>query len=100
MFTGTGSLVYEIETSDVYENFYKNKNLFDFSDYPQDSMFFDLVDNKVIGKKKDEIKWKVISESVGLKSTMYSLIVAGSEEFIRTYNVWKISLSSFDDKRY
>ena len=56
MFTGTGSLVYEIETSDVYENFYKNKNLFDFSDYPQDSMFFDLVDNKVIGKKKDEIK--------------------------------------------
>ena len=34
LFTDTGSLVYEIKTEDVYEDFYEDKNLFDFSDYP------------------------------------------------------------------
>ena len=38
LFTDTCSLVYEVETDDVYEDFYKDKDLFDFSDYPQDSM--------------------------------------------------------------
>ena len=35
LFTGTDGLVYEIDTEDVYENFCKNKNLFDYSDYPE-----------------------------------------------------------------
>ena len=34
LFTNTDSLVYEIKTEDVYEDFYQNKDLFDFSDYP------------------------------------------------------------------
>ena len=33
LFTDTGSLVYEIKTKDVYEDFYLDKDLFDFSDY-------------------------------------------------------------------
>ena len=32
LFTDTESSVYEIKTKDVYEDFYENKNLFDFSD--------------------------------------------------------------------
>ena len=36
LFTDTDSLVYEIKTEDVYEDFYRDKNLFDFSDYPLD----------------------------------------------------------------
>ena len=43
LFTDTGSLVYEIKTEDAYEDFYQDKNLFYFSDYPLDSKFFDLV---------------------------------------------------------
>ena len=34
LFTDTDRLVYEIKTKDVYEDFYEDKNLFDFSDYP------------------------------------------------------------------
>ena len=34
LFTYTDRLVFEAETNDVYEDFYKNKNLFDFSNYP------------------------------------------------------------------
>ena len=44
----------EIKTKNVYEDFYENENLFDFSDYPQDSKFYDLANKKVIGKMKDE----------------------------------------------
>ena len=34
LFTDTDSLVYEIKTTDIYEDFYLDKDLFDFSDYP------------------------------------------------------------------
>ena len=54
----TDSLVYEIETKDVYEDFYQNKNLFDFSDYPLNSKFFTLVNKKVVDKMKHEFKGK------------------------------------------
>ena len=44
----------KIKAKNVYEDFYENENLFDFSDYPQDSKFYDLANKKVIGKMKDE----------------------------------------------
>ena len=67
LFTDTDSLVYEIDTKDVYEDFYGDENLFDFSDYPRDSKFFDPVNKKVIAKVKDELKGKINNEFVGLK---------------------------------
>ena len=80
LFTDTDSLVYEIETEDVYEDFYEDKNLFDFSDYPQHLNFFAPVNKKVIGKMKDESKGKIISKFVGVKSKMYSLIDVDDEK--------------------
>ena len=53
LFTDTDSLVYEIITEDVYEDFYQDKNLFNFSDYPLDSKFFDPANKKAIGKMKN-----------------------------------------------
>ena len=47
LFTDTDSLVYETKTEDVYEGFYQDKNLLDFSDYPFDSKFFDPINKKV-----------------------------------------------------
>ena len=80
LFTDTDGLVYEIKKDGIYKDFYENNNLFYFNGYPKDSKFFDLVNKKVIGKMKDEVKGKMISEFVGLKSKMYSLVVVGSEE--------------------
>ena len=112
--------------------------MFDFSDYPVNLKFFDPTNKEVIGKMKDELKGEIISEFVGLKSKMYSLISVNDEEVtkakginkkikhkefadvffnkklirhnmkriqsklhkIGTYDVYKISLSCFDDKRY
>ena len=77
LFTDTDSLVFEIKTEDVYEDFYGDKNLFDFSDFPLISKFFDPANKKVIGKMKDE---RIITEFVGLKSKMYSLISVDNKE--------------------
>ena len=74
------SLVYEIETNEVYEDFYEDKVLFDYIDYPKDSKLFDPVNKKVVGKKKDKFKGKVISEIGGLMSKMYSLIDVDNQE--------------------
>ena len=55
LITDTDSLVYENEIDNVYEEFYENKNLLDFSKYPENSKFFDPV-NKTnrneVGMKK------------------------------------------------
>ena len=73
LFTDTDSLTYEIKSENVYEEFFKWKDLFDFSNYPKDSKFFDETNKKIIGKMKDESEGKIIDEFVELKSKMYSM---------------------------
>ena len=62
-----------MKSKDVYEEFLKRKHLFDFSNYPEDSKYFDETNKKVIGKMKDESEGKIIDEFVKLKSKMYSM---------------------------
>ena len=73
LFTDTDSLTYEVKSKDVYEEFFKHKHLFDFSNYPEDSKFFDKANKKVIDKMKDESEGKIIDEFAGLNSKMYSV---------------------------
>ena len=54
LFTDTHSLTYEIKSEDIFEDFFKHKHLFYFSNYPKDSKFFDQANKKVIGKMNDE----------------------------------------------
>ena len=61
--------------------------MFDFSDYPLNSKFFDPVNKKVIGKMKDEFSGKIVSEFVGLKSKMYPLIDVYDEEVTKAKGV-------------
>ena len=63
--------------------------MFDFSDYLLDSKFFDPVNKNVIGKMKDEFNGRTISEFVGLKSKMYSLISVDDEEVTKAKGVNK-----------
>ena len=74
LFTGTDSLVYEIKGSSVYEQCYKDKHSFDFRGYPKDSVYYFDINKKVGGKFKDDFNGVKISEFVGLKSKMYSLV--------------------------
>ena len=143
LFTDTDSLTYEIETNDVYQDFWNNKDKFDNSDYSQDSQYFDKTNKKVIGKFKDEAAGIPKTEFIGLRSKMYSYIkdnnkggktakgikkniikkrithenyknvlfnneqmhhtmktIRSNKHQLGSYELNKVSLSCFDDKRY
>ena len=73
LFTDTESLTCQIKSKDDYEEFFKHKHLFGFSNYLKDLKFFDPTNKKVIGKMKDEKEGKINHEFVGLNSKMYSI---------------------------
>ena len=81
LFTDTNSLTYEIKSEDSCEGFFKQKHLFDFSNYPKDSKLFDLTNKKIISKMKDKFEGKIVNEFVGLKSKMYSIKNIDCKEF-------------------
>ena len=74
LFTDTDSLCYHMKTEDAYEDFFKDKQLFDNSDYDIDNKFYFKENKKVIGKMKDECGGIPIIEFCGLRSKMYSYI--------------------------
>ena len=143
LFTDTDSLTYEIEAEDVYQDFWNNKEMFDNSDYNENSLFFDKTNKKAIGKFKDEAAGVPICEFVGLRSKMYSYMkdnqkggktakgikkiviknkithynykdtlfndeqmyhkmktIRSEKHQLGSYELNKVSLSCFDDKRY
>ena len=76
LFTDTDSLMYEIETEDLYADFATAEdNVFDFSNYPPSHSFFksEFLKNKAqVGLMKDEAAGLIINEFVGLRPKMYS----------------------------
>ena len=138
LFTDTDSLVYEIRGGNVYEQCFKDRELFDFSGYPKDSVYYDDSNKKALSKMKDEFNGVRIDGFVGLKSKMYALIACNDLEVnkakgvnlvlrhreyfavlfdmgvvrhkmkriqsnlhsVGTYEINKISLSCFGDKRF
>ena len=119
LFTDTDSLVYEIKSENIYEEFFKWKYLFDFSNYSKHSILCDYTNKKIIGKMKYDYGGNIIDEFIGIKSKLYSIIkwvniatefnefkdVLFNENIIRhkmkrNYEIDKKSLSCFDDKRY
>ena len=80
LFTETDSLTYEIKSEDVYEEFFKHKHLFDFSNFSKDSKFYDNQNEMVAGKMKDEYKGIPIIIFVGSKSKMYCILLDDGKE--------------------
>ena len=72
IYTDTDSFIIEVETDDIYKDMFKDKHLYDFSEYPKDHPNYDITNKKVLGKFKDEMKSLIITEFIGLKPKMYS----------------------------
>ena len=68
LFTDTDSLIYEIKSKNIYKEFFKWKDLFDFSNYSKDSKFFNETNKKVVGKTKNEKK-TLLKKTKSLKLT-------------------------------
>ena len=95
LFIDTDSLAYEKKSENVCEEFFKWKDLFNFSNHSKDSKFFNETNRKVIGKMKNEFGGVIVTELVGLKSKMYSIKKIDGKE----YNTAKgVSIATEFDK--
>ena len=97
LFTDTDSLSCKIKSEDVYEEFFKHKYLFDFSNFSKDSKFYDSQNDMVVGKLKDQYTGIPINKFVRLKSKMHSMVsdddkesnVAKGENIATEFNEFK-----------
>jgi len=81
LMTDTDSLIYEIETEDIFKDMLENLQTYDTSAYPENHMsglnfkYSDPAGNngeKVPGRFKDEMEGFLLLEFVGLRAKMYS----------------------------
>ena len=80
LYTDTDSLLLKIETEDVYKDIKAKESFYDTSNYPEEHPLYSKVNKKVLGKMKDECEGIPISEYVGLRSKMYSVMTEGKSE--------------------
>jgi len=83
-------LTYEVETEDVYKDFWNDRDKFDNSNYNESSKFYDKTNKKVIGKFKDEAAGEIIKELIGLRSKMYSYVKDNDENSKAAKGIKKI----------
>ena len=63
--------MYAIKTEDVYEDFSKGKEMFNFSAYSAKSEYFDDSKKLIVDKMNDETAVVTIKEFVGLKLKIF-----------------------------
>ena len=88
-YSDTDSFICTIKTNNIYKDLYKNKELFDLSEIEDEKLMkYKYNDNKkVIGKMKMEYINNPISEFVGLRSKMYSVLFDNNEESKRAKGI-------------
>ena len=79
LFRGTDSLMYEIKTEDVFEDFSSDKEIFDFSNHLTESKYYGSSNKWAIREIKDETGSIEFEEFVGLKPKIYSFLVENSK---------------------
>ena len=89
LFIDTHSLMYEIKPKNVYEDFSKDKEMFDFSNYSPKSKYCDDSNKLAVGKMRDKAGDFAIKEFVGLNPKMYSFLVDDSSEHKKAKDVNK-----------
>ena len=77
LYTGTDSLLFEIQTEDVYKDMPKNKYLYDTSNYPKDHPIY----------IKDVCAERAIAEYVSLCPTMNSILEVGGKNIKKAKGV-------------
>lgn len=87
-YTDTDSLLFEVETEDIYEDMRENSELYDFSEYPQ--VHPSKRNKKVVGKFKDECFGRAIAEFVGLRQKMYSILESSRANTKKAKGVQKL----------
>ena len=77
----------KVDTEDIYADMSLNADLYDTSNYSPGHPLFSNTNKKIIGKFKDELGGKVMTEFIGLRPKMYSY--AGEDSGKRAKGVKK-----------
>ena len=93
--------MYEIKTVDVYQDFKKDEEMFDFSNYYAESKYYDDSNKSVVYKMKDETGGVAIKEFVGLKPKIDLFLVDDSSEHKKGKDVNEnvVATISYGDRR-
>ena len=95
----TDSLMYEIKTEDVYEDFSNDKEMFDFSNHSTKSKHGNS--NKLaVCKMRDETAGVAIEEFIGLKPKMYLHLVDDNSEHKKAKGVNKNVVATISHNEY
>ena len=78
--TDTGSLLIHIQTEDVYKDMAEEIDLYHTSNYPKDHPLYSVVNEKVLGKMKDECEGRVIKEAVAVRPKKYQESQGGEKK--------------------
>ena len=109
LFTDTDSLMYEVETEDLYKDLLSaDDNMFDFSNYPPAHPLYkpEFLHHKAkVGLMKDETAGVPIEQFVGLRPKMYAFKVVkvkpdGKLEYNEKHRAKGIQKASSADLRY
>ena len=100
LFTDTDSLMYEIKTGDIYEDFSNNREMFDFSNYSTKSKYYDNSNKLVVGKMKDETAGVCDWSFVELKPKMYSNLVEDNSEHKKAKSVNKNAVATISHNEH
>ena len=92
LYTDTDSLILQVYTKDIYDDMKKNLDEYDTSNYSPDHPLFSNTNKKIIGKFKDELGGKVMTEFIGIRPKMYSYV--GEESGKRAKGVKKSILQN------
>ncbi|XP_053374205.1 uncharacterized protein LOC128546838 [Mercenaria mercenaria] len=90
--TDTDSILFYVESFDVYQYMKENIHLFDTSDYPQNHFLYSEENKKKVGSMKDEMSGIPISAFVGLRSKVYSFKCDNNKEEKRAKGIAKATL--------
>ena len=83
LYSDTDSLIYEIESDDLYEDLKNNQAInkeYDFSNYAEDNPLYDKHQKLETLKFKDEMGGKIIHSIIALKSKLYSISVGDKQK--------------------
>ena len=84
--------MYEIKTEDVYKDFKNDKEMYDFSNYSNNSKYCYNSNKLMVGKIKDEAAGVAIEEFVGLKPKVYWYLVDDYSDYKKANRVRKMLL--------
>ena len=72
--------VLRMKSKDVYEEFFKRKRLFEFSNFSRDFKFYYNKNQMVAGKMKIVYRRILVNKFVGLKSKIFSMLSDDGKE--------------------